>query len=216
MEINNTGLGLIKATIERVQNEKPLFNSALKKLVNSSEKELEDFLKRRLEDKNENDILRLISGGKKLPIKASSGKTTIAVSKKIFKSGIDFDFVNWELDKSGPATAEILSDVYEIIRDATFKQIFTAFPAKRDDLIMMQDQIIDFCKTHPTWLRQDGAATFFLTKKDWNADVSDDNLFVVYVHVYSDGLGISAHRFEDDGVWDARCLHRVVIPQIIF
>ena len=42
----NTGLGLIKTTIERVENQKSLFKSALKKLVNSSEKELSDFLGR--------------------------------------------------------------------------------------------------------------------------------------------------------------------------
>jgi hypothetical protein len=42
--VDNTGLGLIKATIERVQNKESLFNSVLKKLVNSSEEELSNFL----------------------------------------------------------------------------------------------------------------------------------------------------------------------------
>ena len=41
---NNTGLGLIKSTIERVQNQKSLFTSALKKLVNSSEEEIGKYL----------------------------------------------------------------------------------------------------------------------------------------------------------------------------
>lgn len=41
---DNTGLGLIKQTIERVQNQKSLFISALKKLVNMNEKQLGEFL----------------------------------------------------------------------------------------------------------------------------------------------------------------------------
>lgn len=41
---DNTGLGLIKKTIERVQNRKSLFVSALKKLLNSNEKQLAEFL----------------------------------------------------------------------------------------------------------------------------------------------------------------------------
>jgi hypothetical protein len=44
MKTNHTGLGLIKQTIERVQNEKSLFASALKKLVNTSEAGLQAFL----------------------------------------------------------------------------------------------------------------------------------------------------------------------------
>lgn len=44
METTNTGLGLIKTTIERVQNQNSLFTKALKKLVNSNEKQLSAFL----------------------------------------------------------------------------------------------------------------------------------------------------------------------------
>ncbi|MBU0612067.1 hypothetical protein KKB58_01390, partial [Patescibacteria group bacterium] len=40
---NNTGLGLIKTTIERVQASE-LFTSALKKLANSTDAELQKFL----------------------------------------------------------------------------------------------------------------------------------------------------------------------------
>jgi len=42
--LDNTGLGLIGAAIERVRNEKSLFGSALKKLVNLTEPELKGFL----------------------------------------------------------------------------------------------------------------------------------------------------------------------------
>jgi hypothetical protein len=214
METNNTGLGLIKATIERVQNENSLFGSALKKLVNSSEKGLDDFLKLKFEDKGENSILRLISSGEKLSIKASDGKATIAMSKKIFKSGIDSDFVNWGLNTFGPATPEILVDVHEMIKNATFIEMFTSLSAKRNSLIMTQAQIINFCKTHSTWLRQDGYATFFLTKKDWNTPASDNNLFVVLVGVDSGGLDVGVSRFEYDRVWSAECRRRLVAPQL--
>ncbi len=41
---DNTGLGLIGTTIERVRNQNSLFTKALKKLVNSNEKQLAAFL----------------------------------------------------------------------------------------------------------------------------------------------------------------------------
>ncbi len=49
-ESANTGLGLIKTTIERVQNQNSVFTSALKKLVNSSEEDLRIFLGKKIDN----------------------------------------------------------------------------------------------------------------------------------------------------------------------
>ena len=153
-------------------------------------------------------ILQLISGGEKLMIEALDGKAYISDAKKTFKSFIDSDFKNWGLNQSGPATAETLLDISEMVGDGTFVQIFTGITPDLEKLVMTQAQIIRFCEKHPTWLRQEGYATFFLTKVG-------DEYFVVRVGVYSDGLRVGVGRLEDDRVWDGGCRNRVFVPQLI-
>lgn len=153
-------------------------------------------------------ILRLISGGEKLMIEALDGKAYISDAKEIFKSFIDSDFKNWGLNQSGPATAETLLDVSEMTSDGTFIQIFTGISSDLEKLVMTQAQIIRFCEKHPTWLRQEGYATFFLTKVN-------GEYFVVRVYVYSDGLLVRVFRLESGHVWFGECPLRVVVPQLI-
>ena len=158
---------------------------------------------------NENPaILQVISGGEKLMIEALDGKAYISDAKKVFKSYIDGDFKNWGLNQSGPATAETLVDVSEMVKDATFVQIFTGITPDLDKLVLTQAQIIRFCEKHPTWLRQEGYATFFLTKVN-------GEYFVVHVGVDSDGLWVYVGRLGRDGVWPAECRRRVVSPQLV-
>lgn len=153
-------------------------------------------------------ILRLISSNKKLMIEALDGKAYIANAKNIFKSYINPNFKSWGLNKSGPATKEILVDVSEIVEDATFAQIFTDITSDLDKLVLTQAQIIRFCEKHPTWLRQEGYATFFLIKVG-------NEYFVVYVIVGSDGLEVYVIRFESDNVLHGEYRHRVVFPQLV-
>jgi len=216
---NNTGLGLIKTTIERVQNEKSLFNSALKKLVNSSEEELDGFLKMKLEKKDKSNILSLISVGQNLVLKALDGSRLIYKAKKTFKSHIDSDFVGWGLNKSGIATPETPIQVHEMTGDGTFINIFSSLSGNWNQKWLSQDQVIEFCETLPTWLRQDEYATMFLCKINENKpifeDKPQDNLVVVCVCVFSDGLSVCVDRLEDDAVWRGEYRHRVVSPQLI-
>jgi len=81
----------------------------------------------------------------------------------------------------------------------------TSITPNLDKLVLTQAQIIRFCEKHPTWLRQEGHATFFLTKVG-------GEYFVVSVRVFSGGLNVSVDRFEDGDVWDAGCRHRLVSP----
>ena len=152
-------------------------------------------------------ILQLISGNEKLMIEALDGKAYISDAKKTFKSYIDGDFKNWGLNQSGPATAETLLDVSEMTSDGTFVQIFTGITPDLEKLVMTQAQIIRFCEKHPTWLRQEGYATFFLTKVN-------GEYFVVHVGVFSGGLDVGVDRLESDGVWRGGDRHRVVSPQL--
>lgn len=153
-------------------------------------------------------ILQLISGGEKLMIEALDGKAYISDAKKTFKSFIDSDFKNWGLNQSGLATAETLLDVSEMTGDGTFVQIFTGITSDLDKIVMTQAQIIRFCEKHPTWLRQEGYATFFLTKVG-------GEYFVVRVSVVADGLGVRVSRLESGGVWNGEYRRRVVSPQLM-
>ncbi len=214
---DNTGLGLIGATIERVRNEKSLFNSALKKLVNSTEEELDDFLKRKIKPKVNEGILRLLKDG--LAIKALDGSRLICKAKKTFKSFIDIDFVNWGINKHGIATPETPVQVREMIGDGKFMDIFRALPGTWNQKWVSQNQAIEFCETLPEWLRQEGYATFFLIKKDENKPIDEENpqddLVVVYVYVFADGLDVYVDRLEDDDVFHGQYRHRVVSPQLM-
>jgi hypothetical protein len=80
-----------------------------------------------------------------------------------------------------------------MVGDGTFVQIFTGISSDLEKLVMTQAQIIRFCEKHPTWLRQEGYATFFLTKVN-------GEYFVVYVSVNLDGLDVRVHRLENDHV----------------
>jgi len=153
-------------------------------------------------------ILRLISGGEKIMIEALDGKAYISDAKKTFKSFIDGNFKNWGLNQFGSATAETLLDVSEMVGDGTFVQIFTGISSNLEKLVMTQAQIIRFCEKHPTWLRQEGYATFFLTKVN-------GEYFVVRVYVASDGLNVRVYRLGHGNVWNGVYRHRVVSPQLI-
>jgi len=154
-----------------------------------------------------NAILRLISGGKSIIIDDCDGSETIANAKDIFKSGIDSDFKNWGTDKPGQATEETAVQVHEMVKDATFAQMFGSLGTDLDKLCLTQHQIKKFCKKHANWLRTDGYGTFFLFKVE-------DQYFVANVNVRGDGLRVYVGRLESGYVWGAEGLRRVVVPQL--
>ncbi|MFA5095514.1 MAG: hypothetical protein WC447_02565 [Candidatus Paceibacterota bacterium] len=139
-------------------------------------------------------------------IDACDGSEILATANEIFKSGIDSDFKNWNTDKSGKATKETAVAVHEMVKDATFAQIFGSLGTDLDKLCLTQHQIKMFCKKYSNRLRPDGYATFFLFKVE-------DQFFVACVIVNSDGLHVFVDRFEDARVWCARYALRVVVPQ---
>lgn len=152
--------------------------------------------------------LRLISDNSEINLEATDGSKFIYNSESTFKSYISSDFKSYGLAKKGVATKKTSVSVYELVKVGTGKQIFESFNANLDKLVLTQNQIIDFCEKYPTWLRQNGYAILFLTK-------DGNNYFVVYVYVYSDGLSVRVHHFEDGHVWDARYQRRVVVPQLL-
>ncbi len=206
--LSNTGLGLIKATIERVQNTKSLFGSALKKLVNSSEEDLTNFLNGNsgISDKPDNRILRLLTIDKNLVIKATTGKRFLANAKSTFKSYVDSNFKNWKLDRTSHATPDMPVNVYEIVADETFIQIFELLSNDLDKLCFTQDQIEEFCLTHHDQLVDDGYSTFFLFKEN-------KHFFVACVSIPSDGPDVFVYGLEDDFLLGDGP-HQLVVPKL--
>lgn len=168
-----------------------------------------DFFEKLLADNVEvkPSILKLISSGEKITIESLDGQEFISGAKDIFKSYIDENFKNWGLNEPSLATTKTSLDVHEMVIDGTYKEIFTSISDDLEKLVMTQAQICLFCKKHLNWLRQDGYATFFLTKKG-------EEYFVVDVSVVSDGLFVNVDRFGLDYVWSGGCRLRVVVPQL--
>lgn len=129
----------------------------------------------------------------------TSGKDYIAEAKDVFKSYIDSDFKHWKLDKEGEEKPETNLVVSELIKDATYKNIFTG---DLDKLCLTQSQIIEFCKNHKDLLS--GYWTFFLFKEN-------NEFFVAYVRVNGDGLDVRVGKFAYGRVWPAKYRPRVVV-----
>ncbi len=160
------------------------------------------------------EILRLISGGKNLLIESLDGQATIAEANKTFQNLIDDDFEKWGLNKSGPATDEMLVEVYEIIDWGSDEEILTSLTTDLDKIVMSQAQVIRFCEKYPTWLpnnRDDWGYTCFLIK-------ADGECFVLLVDVNSFfGLTVYVDRVDRGGLpWRpiATKIH-FVFPQLM-
>ncbi|MDP2944204.1 MAG: hypothetical protein Q8N57_01360 [bacterium] len=168
---------------------------------------LQDIVEGKFSERKANSILKFISKGESLLIDAVSGKETLAQAKDVFPSGIDPDFEKWGTDEASQATEETPAQVHEMVKDATFAQMFGSLGTDLDKLCFTQHQIKNFCKKHPNWLRADGYATFFLFKVK-------DQYSVAGVGVGGGGLFVNVHRLELGLVWNAEYLHRVVVPQL--
>jgi hypothetical protein len=165
--------------------------------------------------KKQENILRLISSGHDLKLKASDGSRLICEATDVFKH-ISSNCIKLGINKPGIATPEILPDVHEMVSDGTFMDIFLELLGNWNEKWLSQDKVVDFCETFPHWLNQKGL-TVFLLKRDENKPIDEmkpgDNLVVVRVLVDNDDLYVSAFHLEDANVWHGVHRHRVVSPQ---
>lgn len=154
------------------------------------------------------DILRLLSAGETITIAPCDGTQFLAQANGTFPSGIDSDFKNLELDKTGNVTGETAVAVHEMVQYATFAETFGSLGSDLNKLCLTQHQIKTFCENHSKWLLiDDYYATFFLFKEN-------EQFFVARVNVKSDGLYVRVSRFGYDGVWSVGSQHRLVSPQL--
>lgn len=135
----------------------------------------------------------------------TQGNVTLAQAENVFTGWIDDDFKEWGTNIPGKDTDEAMVDVYEMIRNGTFKTLFESLGAPRN-LCLTQGQIVEFCRNHRNLLRQEGYGTFFLFEVN-------GNLFVARVGVGDGRLRARAYRLGYDRVWGADGHHRLVVKQ---
>ena len=150
-------------------------------------------------------ILRLISGDEVLTIDGSDG------------SQVDDGTITWHFedgcDKEGanepcPPTLDVDVEVYEMVRDATFTEMFgSPSSVLRRVFFSSRNQVRIFANKHRQWLRKGGFTTLIPYKS------TNGNLFVAHVRVDGHGLNAYVDRFGYDNVWNAESCHRLVVPK---
>lgn len=151
-----------------------------------------------------NDRLKLISGNVSLVLGPSRGQETLARATDVFRY-VDSNFEHWNCDMTGPPTKETPVQVYEMIRDSTFQQMFGGFGVAVDRLVLTQAQIKRFVQRYPDWLKKGGNGTFFLFR-------AGNEFFVAAVYFFSDGrLGARLRRLTLERVFRAKKRHRLVL-----
>mgnify|MGYP001582370602 CR=1 FL=1 len=154
-------------------------------------------------------IIRLISGGRNVAIRATTGTRTIAQATDVFTWGIDPDFTGWGLDVPGEAKPETPVEVHEMVKDGDFRTIFGSLGHELDGLCLTQEQVIAFVEDRKDWLRKEGFATFFLLKVG-------GKFFVASVGLDSGERPVAfVIRFSRGFVWDGVNRPRIVVPQAL-
>jgi len=151
-------------------------------------------------------ILKRLFPDKVITISAVDGSRTIPNSGDIFKTWIDPGFEKWDLNKLDQKTPEIKIQMYKMLQDANFKQVFCSLNDDLDKLCLTQHQITKFCVDNQKYYRENGRRLFFLFKVG-------GKYFVAYVFVTSDGLDVVVYRLIHNRVWSAGSIRRLVVPQ---
>ena len=150
------------------------------------------------------DRLTLISGKDSLVLDPTDGLETLAGATDVFRY-IDSNFEHWSCDVAGPPTREAPVQVYEMVRDSTFREMF-GFGVPLDRLALTQAQIKQFVKHYPDWLKEGGNGTFFLFKVG-------NEFFVAAVYLFSDGrLGARVRHLSLERLFRAT---KLIVPQDI-
>lgn len=133
------------------------------------------------------------------------GKRTIAKSGKVFSGYLDIGF---KKIKGNRETGDTKTDIYKMVKNSTFAEMFNSLGCNMDSLVFTQDQVVEFCTNHRDKLRTAGHGTFFLLKER-------GNFLVAYVYFDDDGrLLVRLYAFEYDYVWSADYQPRVIVTQL--
>lgn len=189
-------LAILTRAASLVRN--PGFKTALEKFLDEWEG---------LPEQKVDPILRRLFEDETITIAACDGSKFISDAKSTFKIFLDSDFERWGLNKCGKSTVASNVSIHEIVKDATFVQMFSSLGSDLDKLCLSQHQIISFCAEHCDRLRQDGYATFFLFKES-------DQFYVADVGANPGGLDARVFHLERVRVLDGGSRRRLVVPQL--
>jgi len=213
LRIANTARSIVKAAMDNAIKEHETTVEEVQALIGTPGQVFELFnslFAKKQIDKND-AILSLLPTTENLILEALDGKRTIA-NAKIFKSypgsnyaGSNFD--NWRLNSRGKETKETPIQLYELVKDAYYSQMFNYLSNDLNILCLTQDQIIRFCEKYPHYLTQEGNATLFLFKEN-------KEYLIAGVIAGSDGLSPIANRFGNAHIYYAANHHRLVVPQL--
>jgi hypothetical protein len=153
---------------------------------------------------SENRFVKTFYGNKSFILDPLDSVETLANATDVFAS-----ISPASKEYKGVATNEDRVTVYELVKDATFSQIFNSLSNNLNNLCLTQGQIINFVKKYREWLfRTNSYVTYFLSK-------SDNNFFVVSIVLrFGDWVEANVYRFEDSTIWGATDRRRLVIPQL--
>jgi hypothetical protein len=84
--------------------------------------------------------LELISGEEPLVLDSDDGQETLFQATDAFRY-IDSNFKHSRCDVAAPATNKMAVQVYEMVRDSTFEELFGGFGVPLDALTLTQSQI---------------------------------------------------------------------------
>jgi hypothetical protein len=151
-----------------------------------------------------NDCLRLLSKNEPLVLPRADGKETLGQAREVFRY-IDRNFEHWNCNTAGLPTKETVVQVYEMVRNSTFQEMFGSFAIPIDSLALTQAQIKQFARLYPNWLKKGGNGTFFLFKVC-------NKFFVSAVYFFSDGrIGVRVRYLTLERVFRAQKRHRLVV-----
>lgn len=154
--------------------------------------------------------LRRLFEGERITLDPTDGTRTIPEVTDVFTGFIDSDFAKWRLGVPTQPTGKTEFVVYEQIRDGTFRHNFGSLYRPFVELCSTPHQVIEFAVKHRSRLRSGGYGTFFLLRR------ADGEFFVADVYVCDGGrLCVNVYQFSGDGVWDAECQLRFVVPQLV-
>lgn len=156
---------------------------------------------------NEKSILNLISGTGVLKIDAICRNYSIFEAQGVFNRGIDYQFMDFFLNQSIESTGETSVQIFEIVRDSTFLDLFNSFEVELELICLTKNQIINFCIKYPECLRQDDFMTFFLGK-------TESRYFIAGVFRNINGLSIYLFQLNNkDVILNSSNFYRVVVPE---
>lgn len=130
-------------------------------------------------------------------------------------------FSNNMMGKTGVFTPQTSVKVYEVIEEATLEEIFSFLSGPWNKKWFSQDQICEICGRFLNLLKDDACPNLFLAKKNEggpvNENLPEDNLFVVCVEIFSNGLCVTdSYELNYDYKFPGTSAIRIFSPSPIF